>query len=297
MDHHHHHRHVGFHPTTLVTAQQLGSPLRGQLLRCTARPRTPPPYSSPQINALDALDTLDTLDADHEDDGDYVSGHTGDEDDEEEEEDDYVPGDEKEPTYSAAIAPSGSASEACNLAALVAFGDSGLLRGYRSGLPDTSVGASVPFAGIAERAPPPHLEATAPRAEAFNIDRVTLECMMNKSMYKKYLAKTDQDKYQEMQAYSRRLASVREPVLDLTRQLIDDYVKYSKSQKYTQAIHAAFESYMDLCITYVQEHPPGSENEDIDVLFDPRRMQPSGSSEVKTGARSGTQLRGRFWGR
>jgi hypothetical protein len=121
--------------------------------------------------------------------------------------------------------------------------------------------------------------------------------MMNKSMYKKYLAKTDQDKYQEMQAYSRRLASVREPVLDLTRQLIDDYVKYSKSQKYTQAIHAAFEAYMDLCITYVQEHPPGSENEDIDVLFDPRRMQPSGSSEVKTGARSGTQLRGRFWGR
>lgn len=107
----------------------------------------------------------------------------------------------------------------------------------------------------------------------FNIDKVTLECMMNKNLYKKYLAQTDTDKYQQMQVQSRRLAAVRAPVLEMTRQLIDDYVRYGNSKQYTHKIHASFEAFIDLCMTYVAEHPPGSEHDDVDVLFDPRKMK------------------------
>ena len=107
----------------------------------------------------------------------------------------------------------------------------------------------------------------------FNIDKVTLECMMNKNLYKKYLAQTDTDKYQQMQVQSRRLAAVRAPVLEMTRQLIDDYVRHGNSKQYTHKIHASFEAFVDLCMTYVAEHPPGSENDDVDVLFDPRKMK------------------------
>jgi hypothetical protein len=107
----------------------------------------------------------------------------------------------------------------------------------------------------------------------FDIDQVTLECMMNKNLYKKYLAKTDMDKYQQSKVQSRRLASVRAPVLDITRQLIDDYVRYGNSKQYTHKIHSVFEAYIDLCMTYITEHPPGSENDDVDVMFDPRKMK------------------------
>lgn len=111
-----------------------------------------------------------------------------------------------------------------------------------------------------------------PAKSEFNIDQVTLECMMNKNLYKKYLARTDVDKYQQSQVQSRHLSSVRAPVLEMTRQLIDDYVKYGNSQQYTHKIHSAFEAYIDLCMIYVAEHPPGSEHDDVDVLFDPRKM-------------------------
>ena len=111
-----------------------------------------------------------------------------------------------------------------------------------------------------------------PAKSEFNIDQVTLECMMNKNLYKKYLARTDVDKYQQSQVQSRHLASVRAPVLEMTRQLIDDYVKYGNSKQYTHKIHSAFEAYIDLCMIYVAEHPPGSEHDDVDVLFDPRKM-------------------------
>jgi hypothetical protein len=108
---------------------------------------------------------------------------------------------------------------------------------------------------------------------SFNMDQVTLECMMNKNLYKKYLARTDTDKYQQTQVQSRRLANAREPVLDITRQLISDYVRHGNSKLFTHKIHSAFEEYIDLCMTYIAEHPPVDENDDIDVLFDPRRMK------------------------
>jgi hypothetical protein len=114
-----------------------------------------------------------------------------------------------------------------------------------------------------------------PAKSGFNIDQVTLECMMNKNLYKKYLARTDVDKYQQSQVQSRHLSSVRAPVLEMTRQLIDDYVKYGNSKQYTHKIHSAFEAYIDLCMIYVAEHPPGSEHDDVDIMFDPRKMKSS----------------------
>ena len=114
--------------------------------------------------------------------------------------------------------------------------------------------------------------AAAPKSE-FNIDQVTLECMMNKNLYKKYLARTDVDRYEESRVQSRRLASVRTHIIDMTQQLINDYVRYGNSKQYTHKIHSAFETYIDLCMTHVAEYPPGSENDDIDVLFDPRKMK------------------------
>jgi hypothetical protein len=53
------------------------------------------------------------------------------------------------------------------------------------------------------------------------IDKLTMELLLNKSHYSKYLAKTDPKKHDEFQAYKAKLKKYAVDIIDITSQLIE----------------------------------------------------------------------------
>jgi len=98
------------------------------------------------------------------------------------------------------------------------------------------------------------------------IDKLTLEIMGNKTKYKKYLSKTDPDKYQEIQEYSMKLKKYETDILPI----IHEYI-HSPNKQITTDLDEAFEHFAKSCIKYLEmkefekygEHNEKSE----DVMF------------------------------
>ena len=58
--------------------------------------------------------------------------------------------------------------------------------------------------------------------EMSSIDRLTLELMMNKSQYKKYLAKNEPAIYHEKQTYNNHVANHKSQIMEIFKNLIDE---------------------------------------------------------------------------
>ena len=100
------------------------------------------------------------------------------------------------------------------------------------------------------------------------IEQITMECMMNKKHYKKYLAKTDISRFQEIQEKMNRLDKVRDEISEMTQELLNDIIKCcGESSKYNTKIQSTFDAYMNACLDYINSTT--SDNEDNDMLFPP----------------------------
>ena len=98
------------------------------------------------------------------------------------------------------------------------------------------------------------------------IEQITMECMMNKKHYKKYLAKTDISRFQEIQEKMNRLEQVRDEISEMTQELLNDIIKCcGESNKYNTKIQSTFDAYMNACLDYINT-TTYSDNDD-DMLF------------------------------
>jgi len=100
------------------------------------------------------------------------------------------------------------------------------------------------------------------------IDKLTLELLLNKSHYSKYLSNTDPEKYEKYKEFRSALRHRSVDIIGITNQLIDN----PKSDIHLD-INEAFEQYARSILTYLEmkelEYPEHYEkkNEEEDTMF------------------------------
>jgi len=108
--------------------------------------------------------------------------------------------------------------------------------------------------------PPPSQTPTP--SQNPSIDKLTLELLLNKTHYQKYLSKTDPQKHAEYLDFLDRLARFREPVLEMTTELLDNPKKM-----YTNEVGDAFDSYVKVLVKYLEIEEANKGDGDDDELF------------------------------
>jgi hypothetical protein len=102
---------------------------------------------------------------------------------------------------------------------------------------------------IADVVDQPYNEKSSGRPD---IDRITMELMMNKTHYSKYLAKTNPDRHKEFQSRIRKIQKYQEKIVDLTHELLDDSMKTGVPEKHTFDVNDTFDKYLQTCIQYFE---------------------------------------------
>uniref|UniRef100_A0A6C0HV25 Uncharacterized protein n=1 Tax=viral metagenome TaxID=1070528 RepID=A0A6C0HV25_9ZZZZ len=97
------------------------------------------------------------------------------------------------------------------------------------------------------------------------VDNITMEFMMNRHHYKKYLAKTDKSKYEETKKRIQTLQIFQSDIVNMVNELIQDYISCGSFSKYNSEINHTFESFMNSALRHLEENPPN--DDDDDTLF------------------------------
>lgn len=102
-----------------------------------------------------------------------------------------------------------------------------------------------------------------------SIDKLTMELLLNKTHYAKYLSKTDPQKHNEYQEFLGKLSTYREDILTMTETLL-----CNPKKMYTNEVGQAFDNYVQTLIKYleIEEMNKESGNDDPDTLFAPTLM-------------------------
>lgn len=104
-----------------------------------------------------------------------------------------------------------------------------------------------------------------------DIDKVTLECFMNRTRYNKYIAKTDPKRSAETEQYLANIRKYCSKIKDLTGDLLDD-----PTMPVTTEVNEMFDAYMKTLIRHFQtkdlERGSGlsnynCDNDEDDTLF------------------------------
>jgi hypothetical protein len=80
-----------------------------------------------------------------------------------------------------------------------------------------------------------------------NIDKLTLELLINKNQYRKFLAKTDPSKSKEYEDYLEQLNQYKESILTMTNDLLEN-----PALQISTEINEIFETYVKTIIRYLQ---------------------------------------------
>ena len=104
-----------------------------------------------------------------------------------------------------------------------------------------------------------------------SIDKLTMELLLNKTHYAKYLSKTDPQKHSEYQEFLGKLSTYREDILTMTETLL-----VNPKKMYTNEVGQAFDNYVQTLIKYLEieemNKDPDNGNDDPDTLFAPTLM-------------------------
>ena len=117
------------------------------------------------------------------------------------------------------------------------------------------------------------------------IDDLTIQLLLNKTNYAKYLSKTDEQKYEEQQQFVLDCEQYRNPILDMTKHMMRDPLL-----SYSSEVSDAFNQYARILIRYLEvkersdEHQKdnghGSSDEE-DVLFPSTMNEPPNPLRTK----------------
>lgn len=98
------------------------------------------------------------------------------------------------------------------------------------------------------------------------IDKLTLELLMNKSHYKRYIANTDPTKHAEMVKHNALITKYKYKIMNLTNDMLSD-----PSKQITTNVNEAFNGYVKTLIQYFQmkelENTSNERSDGDDVLF------------------------------
>jgi hypothetical protein len=107
-----------------------------------------------------------------------------------------------------------------------------------------------------------------------DIDKLTLELLINKTQYRKYLAKTDPVKSKEYEEHLENRQQYKDAILALTENLLDD-----PSLQINTEVNGVFEDYVKTLIKYFQikeiEDKPDGTLEEENMLFGERAFSHS----------------------
>ena len=116
------------------------------------------------------------------------------------------------------------------------------------------------------------------------IDKITLELLLNKTHYAKYLAKTDPQLFAEYQEFLESCNHFHNPIVEITTQLLNN----PKETQYGQSVSDAFDRYAKTLIRYLEVKEMSDnvqdslfDRDDEDTLFPEEKMssnKPSFSS-------------------
>jgi hypothetical protein len=115
------------------------------------------------------------------------------------------------------------------------------------------------------------LSDNLPSTSNAEIDKWTLELLINKTQYNKYLSKTDPSKYQKHQEHLMKIELYLEKIMELTHDLLENPEK-----QITTDINTSFEQYIKTCIHYFEmkeyeekcsQSENQSEDNDDDMMF------------------------------
>jgi hypothetical protein len=103
-----------------------------------------------------------------------------------------------------------------------------------------------------------------------SIDKLTLELLINKQHYSKYLSKTDPKKHDEYKEYKSKLRKYSVDIVDITSQLIEN-----PKTMFSSEIEETFDAYVKSIFKYFEmkelekanEYNNDYKNEDEDVMF------------------------------
>ena len=101
------------------------------------------------------------------------------------------------------------------------------------------------------------------------VDKLTLELLMNKNHYQRYISQSNPKRYTEIQEYHKNIELYREQIDSLTNSMLNDPQK-----QITTDVNESFENYMKTLIKYFQMKKlegvssyGGDDNDDDDILF------------------------------
>jgi hypothetical protein len=99
------------------------------------------------------------------------------------------------------------------------------------------------------------------------VDKITLELLMNKAQYNKYLAIKDPNKYEEVQQHLEKVAKYRDRIMQIT----DEYCENQNKQNSIE-LDEAFSNYLKSCIRFIEmkelEAEPKYERDMEDAIFE-----------------------------
>lgn len=99
------------------------------------------------------------------------------------------------------------------------------------------------------------------------VDKITLELLMNKAQYNKYLAIKDPNKYEEVQQHLEKVAKYRDRIMQIT----DEYCENQNTQNSIE-LDEAFSNYLKSCIRFIEmkelEAEPKYERDMEDGIFE-----------------------------
>jgi hypothetical protein len=98
-----------------------------------------------------------------------------------------------------------------------------------------------------------------------SIDQLTMELMMNKSHYHKYLSKKNPQKYQEAKETANKVDRYYPKIMEITETLLADFISQNSNEKYTREVNDVFQDYMKTCVKYLEMRD--LEREDEEMLF------------------------------
>ena len=115
------------------------------------------------------------------------------------------------------------------------------------------------FPAVTDAPPPPE-----PTTSMGAIDRMTMELLLNKTHYAKYLSKTDRQKHEEFQEFVSQMRKYKVEMADITQRLMQN----PKSTLFSQDVLESFETYAHTVIRFLElsSSMTDKDNED-DELF------------------------------
>ena len=127
------------------------------------------------------------------------------------------------------------------------------------------------------------------------IDKLTLELLMNKSHYKRYIANADPTKHAEMVKHKALITKYKYKMMNLTNEMISD-----PSKQITTNVNEAFNGYVKTLIQYFQmkelENKSNEHSDEDDVLFGNMSEVVSQAAEPETNDTVAEPIMKSFWG-